>query len=59
MSLDVYLEKRSSFYFVDPGRSLSLDVYLEKRSSFYFVDPTQLDLYTFTKRVGIELGWVF
>ena len=41
------------------GRALSLDIYLEKRSSFYFVDPTQLDLYTFTKRVGIELGWVF
>ena len=52
-------EARARFgYFKQFARCLSVDVFAEKRS-FNFSDPVLLDLYTKSKRTGVELGCVF
>jgi hypothetical protein len=52
-------EARARFgYFRQFSRCLTIDVFGEKRS-FNFSDPVLPDLYTKSKRVGLEVGCVF
>jgi hypothetical protein len=52
-------EARARFGYINRfSRCLIVDVFTEKRS-FNFSDPVLLDLYTKSKRVGIEIGCVF